>query len=87
MDGRRPSVRSVSDAQFAAFDPEPVEDDEPEDDGPVDDGDEEEDDDDDDVDGADSVDPPEGLLGAELPEEPLLEALSLALAALRLSVR
>jgi hypothetical protein len=68
--------------QFAAFDPEPVEEDEE----PVD-GEDDEGDDDDEVDGADSGDPPEGLLGAELPDDPLLEALSLALAALRLSVR
>jgi hypothetical protein len=72
----------VRQGQFAAFDPEPVEEDEE----PVD-GEDDEGDDDEEVDGADSVEPPEGLLGAELPDEPLLEALSLALAALRLSVR
>ena len=81
--GRQGRFRaSLRQGQFAAFDPEPVE----EDDEPVD-CEDEEGDDDDEVDGDDSVDPPEGLLGAEPPEEPLLEALSLALAALRLSVR
>lgn len=70
--------------QFAAFDPEPVDEDEEPVDGEDDEGDG---DDEVEVEGADSVDPPEVLLGAELPDDPLLEALSLALAAFRLSVR
>jgi hypothetical protein len=84
VDGEGHPVGSTRQAQFAAFDPEPVEDDEPadgEDEG--DDGDE----DDDEEDDEDSVDPPEDLPGDELSDVPLLEALSLALAALRLSVR
>jgi hypothetical protein len=80
VDGGGHPVGSTRQAQFAAFDPEPVEDDEPaegEDEG--DEGDEDDDE--------DSVDPPEDLPGDELSDVPLLEALSLALAALRLSVR
>jgi hypothetical protein len=81
VDGRRRSVGSTGQGQFAAFDPEPVEDDDEPADGEDegDDGDEDEDD--------DSVDPPEDLPGDEVPADPLLEALSLALAAFRLSVR
>lgn len=75
MDGRRRCAGSVRQGQFAAFDPEPPEgDDEPAA------GEEEGDDDEDD----DSV---AVLLGVEPAEVPLLDALSPALAALRLSVR
>ena len=78
VDGQQQPVGSSRQGQFAAFDPEPV-------DGADDEG----------VDGAaedaedeeDSVDPPVALPGDELPDVPLLEALSLALAAFRLSVR
>ena len=84
MDGRRPSAGSVRQGQFAAFDPEPLE----EDDEPVD-GEEEEDDEDeeDEEEGDEDDDSVEVLLGVELLEVPLLDALSLALAAFRLSVR
>ena len=78
VDGRRPSAGPVRQGQFAAFDPEPLE----EDDELVD-GEEEEDDDDEEED-EDSV---EDLLGVEPLDDPLLEALSLAVAAFRLSVR
>jgi hypothetical protein len=69
----------VRQGQFAAFDPEPLEDD----DEPVDDA-EEEDEDDEDEDEDESA---AGLLDAELSPVDLLEAVSLAVAALRLSVR
>jgi hypothetical protein len=69
----------VVQGQFAAFDPEPLE----EDDELVD-GDEEEEDDDEVEEDEDSV---EDLLGVEPLDDPLLEALSLAVAAFRLSVR
>jgi hypothetical protein len=74
----------VRQGQFAAFDPEPLE----EDDEPVD-GEEEEDDEDeeDEEEGDEDDDSVEVLLGVEPPEVPVLDALSLALAAFRLSVR
>jgi hypothetical protein len=78
VDGPQCAVGSRGQGQFAAFDPDPV-------DGADDEGEEEDD-------GAgedeeDSVDPPEDVLGDELPDVPLLDAVSLALAAFRLSVR
>jgi hypothetical protein len=75
VDGPRPVAGPVRQGQFAAFDPEPLE----EDDEPVDDVEEEGDDDEDDS--------AAGLLDAGLSAVDLLEALSLAVAALRLSVR
>jgi len=78
VDVRRRPVGSTGEGQLAAFDPEPVE----EADELVEEVDDEEDDDED-----DSVDPPEDLPDDELLDVPLVEAVSLALAAFRLSVR
>jgi hypothetical protein len=85
VDGRRPSAGSVRQGQFAAFDPEPLE----EDDEPVDgeEGEDDEDEEDDEEEGDEDDDSVEVLLGVEPPEVPVLDALSLALAAFRLSVR
>jgi hypothetical protein len=78
VDGGRHPVGSTRQGQFAAFDPEPAEDD----DEPPD-GEDEGDDGDDGDEDEDSVDLP----GDVLPDVPVLAALSLALAAFRLSVR
>ena len=74
MDGVRPSVGPLRQGQFAAFDPEP-----PDVDDDVEGVDEEEDEDDDDSEA--------GLLDDAPSPLGLLDAVSLALAALRLSVR
>ena len=75
MDGQQQPVGSSRQGQFAAFDPEPV-------DGADDGGDDGAGDDEE-----DAVDPPVDLPGDELRDVPLLEAVSLAVAAFRLSVR
>jgi hypothetical protein len=75
VDTRQSTVGPTGQGQFAALDPEPVE-------GLDGDGDEDAGEEDDDED--DSV---EDLAAGELSDFPLLGALSLALAAFRLSVR
>jgi hypothetical protein len=82
VDGWRLSAAWVRQGQFAAFDPEPLE----EDDEPVD-GDEEDDDDDDEGAEDDDEDSLEDFPDKGLSAVALVEALSLALAAFRLSVR
>lgn len=79
VDARRRPVGSTGEGQLAAFDPEPVEE--------ADELAEEVDDEEDDDEEEDSVDPPEDLPDDELLDVPLVEAVSLALAAFRLSVR
>jgi hypothetical protein len=78
VDGAGPFVGRVRQGQFAAFDPEPLEDD----DEPVVDADDEEEEEEDGEDESAA-----GLLDVELSAVDLLDAVSLAVAALRLSVR